>query len=75
MGSKCTSSYMISCNNSSKMSTNVASDEVKSLVKLAVIFLYLLRLNYEFFLALNNENNVVHLRDQLFMDKLKTVVP
>ena len=52
MGSKCTSSYMISCNNSSKMSINVASDEVKFSVKLAVIFSYLLQLdihlNYEF---------------------------
>ena len=53
MGSKCTSSYMISCNNSSKMNMNVASDEVKFSVKLAVIFSYLLqldnRLNFEVF--------------------------
>ena len=53
MRSKCTSSYMISCNNSSKMNMNVASDEVKFSVKLAVIFSYLLRLdnrlNFEFF--------------------------
>ena len=53
MGSKCTSSYMISCNNSSKMNMNVASDEVKSSVKLASVFSYLLlldnRLNFEVF--------------------------
>ena len=53
MGSKCTSSYMISCKNYSKMNMNVASDEVKSSVKLASVFSYLLlldnRLNFEIF--------------------------
>ena len=53
MGSGCTSSYLISCNNFWKMSINVASGEVKFSVKLAVIFSYLLRLdnrlNFEFF--------------------------
>ena len=55
MGSACTSSYMISCNNYSKMNINVSSDEVKFSVKLAVIFSYLLRLddrlNFEGFFA------------------------
>ena len=58
---------------------NVSRDEVKFSVKLAVIF----RSYYHWksvlilrFLAENDENNVVHPVDQLFMDlKLKTVVP
>ena len=53
MGSKCTRSYMISCNNFLKMKMNVASDEVKFSVKLAVIFSFILpleiRLNFEVF--------------------------
>ena len=54
------------------MSINVANDEVKFSVKLNVIFSYLLRmdihLNFEFF-GINGENNVVHPRDQLFMNQ------
>ena len=58
---------------------NVSRDEIKFSVKLAVIFSFILpleiRLNFEV-LAENDENNVVHPVDQLFMDlKLKTVVP
>ena len=53
MGSKCTGSYMVSCNNYSKMNINVSSDEVKFSVKLAVIFSFILpleiRLNFEVF--------------------------
>ena len=53
MGSKCNSSYMISCHSYSKMSTNVASGDIRFSVKLAVIFSFILpleiRLNFEVF--------------------------
>ena len=53
MGSGSTSSYMVSCDNQSKMNMNVSRDEVKFSVKLAVIFSFILpleiRLNFEVF--------------------------